>query len=295
MELDGHDFLDFGASKGGCIDFAVQNLGGRKGLGVDIDPKKVARMRALGYDCIEGDITKLDLPANSVRFVTMSHVLEHLPDLDAVGRAIKSAARVASDFLFIQGPYFDADAALARYGLKFYWSDWHGHPCHLTTSQLGGLLHAERLRHYVLMARVRVFDSEDPSIHPLSSPQDQHDYSAAVHPPKPMVVFDPPAFDRPLYREMVCVVKLRPFGGWEEVLRARRGCDRVTDLEKPRPNVGLRLTTLLRAVRGLDPRDTQPVPPHARHHHIRHTNTAAAFHRWLHLLTVGTPSLPNSH
>ena len=234
MELNGHDFLDFGASKGGCIDFAERSLGGRKGLGVDIDPKKVAQMRALGYDCIEGDITKLDLPDNSVRFVTMSHVLEHLPDLDAVGLAIRSAARVATDFLLIQGPYFDADEALARQGLKFYWSDWRGHPCHLTTGQLGRLLRDAGLRHHILMARVPVLDSNDPCIHPLSSPRNQHDYEAGVHPAKPDVAFEPPTFDGHLYREMVCLVRLRPFEGWERAVFARKGCEWVGGPSKGR-------------------------------------------------------------
>ena len=228
MVLDGHDFLDFGASKGGCIDFAVRHLGGRSGLGVDIDPKKVARMRALGYDCMEGDITKLDLPAGSVRFVTMSHVLEHLPDLNAVGLAIANAARVSSHFLFIQGPYFDADCALARHGLKFYWSDWHGHHCHLTTNQLGHLLRDAGLRHYTTMARVRVLDSSDPCVHPAEAPRDRHEYEPGVHPPKPKVTFDPP-----LYREMVCVVRLRRFDGWDDVVRARKGCEWIGGASLP--------------------------------------------------------------
>lgn len=30
MDLRRYDFLDFGASKGGCIDFAVAKLGGKR-------------------------------------------------------------------------------------------------------------------------------------------------------------------------------------------------------------------------------------------------------------------------
>lgn len=226
MTLDGHDFLDFGASKGGCIDFALRRLGGRKGLGVDIDPKKVAQMRSLGYDCVEADVTDLRLRRRSVRFVTMSHMLEHLPDLDAVRRVVAAAARVSSDFLFIQGPYFDADEALAARGLKFYWSDWRGHTCHVTTTHLRGVLDALGLRHYMVMARVPVADSTDPAIHPVSSPRNQHDYEPGEHPPKPFVEFSPPAFPDRIYREMVCVVRLRRrFRGWDDVVRARAGCE----------------------------------------------------------------------
>ena len=48
VDLEGYDFLDFGASSGGCIDFARAKLGGRNGLGIDRDPLKVAQMRAKG-------------------------------------------------------------------------------------------------------------------------------------------------------------------------------------------------------------------------------------------------------
>ncbi len=132
FNLSDYDFLDFGASKGGAIDFAIQRLGGTKGLGIDRDPNKVQGMIERGYDCLLGDITRLPLPPDSVRFVTMSHILEHLPDLTVVKEAILCASRIASDFLFIQGPYFDADEYLKNNGLKYYWSDWHGNPCHLT-------------------------------------------------------------------------------------------------------------------------------------------------------------------
>ena len=219
MRLMRNDFLDFGASKGGCIDFAVARLGGKRGLGIDNDPAKVQRMRDLGYDCLRADILNLDLPENSVRFVTMSHFLEHLHDLDAVRKAIECAARTAQDFLFIQGPYFDADGLLRDRGLKFYWSDWHGHRCHLTITDLQVVLNELALGEYLVMGRTPVADSLDPSIHPLASPRDQHDYVAEVHPPKPWCVFDPP-----LFKEIVCLVRLRCFRRWERVVRARRGC-----------------------------------------------------------------------
>ena len=132
-------------------------------MGVDIDPKKVAQMRDLGYDCVEGDVTNLTLPARSVRFVTMSHILEHLPNLEAVRRAVACAARVASDFLFIQGPFFDADGVLRRDGLKFYWSDWTYHTCHLTTDALRATRDELGLHDYVCMGREEIAGSTDPA------------------------------------------------------------------------------------------------------------------------------------
>ena len=221
------DFLDFGASKGGSIEFAKKILGGRHGVGVDRDAAKVEQMRALGYACLEGDITSLELSPNSVRFVVMSHVLEHLPDLAAIRRTVESAARVARDFLYIQGPYFDADVALSTQGLKFYWSDWHGHTYRLTTWELISLLHELGWASYVLMGRLPVMDSSDPAIHPLSSPRDQHDYDPEIHPPKPHLVFGRPVHRNRVYREFVCVVRLRAFAGWESVVSARRDCELI--------------------------------------------------------------------
>ena len=218
-ELRGFDFLDFGASMGGCIRFAKNRLGGNRGLGIDKNKAAVEKMRKHGYDCIEGDITALILPRDVVRFVTISHVLEHLPHLNAVRDAIACAARVASDFLFIQGPWFDADEYLERHGLKFYWSDWHGHPCHLTTEQLIEVLRELGLNDYVIKARVPVLDSLDPAIHPMGSARDQHDYDAGIHPRKPNVTFD---ID--IYREMVCYVRLQALPNWDLLLKARMGC-----------------------------------------------------------------------
>ena len=222
IDVKGYDFLDFGASKGGCIDFAVARLGGKSGLGVDNDPKKIDQMRQAGYHCIVADVIRSRFPRRSVRFVTMSHFLEHLPNLDAVRAAIANGARAARDFLFIQGPYFDGDEFLRNHGLKFYWSDWHGHPCHLTTELLATMLRDLGLRHYVMLARVPVATSDDPAIHPLASPRDQGEYVRGQHPPKPSM-----AFDEPLYHEMVCLVRLRRFVGWQHVLEARRGCRRI--------------------------------------------------------------------
>lgn len=220
--LDDYDFLDFGASKGDSIRFGMRRLGGTRGLGIDIDPKKVETMRSKGLDCVEADVAHLDFPADSVRFVVMSHFLEHLPDLTTVERSIESAARVASDFLFIQGPYFDADEFLSERGLKFYWSDWHGHPCHLTTSQLRDILLKLGLNDHVMMVCDPVTDSADPAVHPLASPIDQHDYDPEAHPEKPFV-----EFPQPLYRSIMCCVRLGPVEDWESILRVRKGCRRL--------------------------------------------------------------------
>ena len=214
VNIDDFDFLDFGASKGGMIEEAKVRLGGRRGLGVDIDSRKVHKMRTLGYDCLQADFTDLKLPEKSVRFVTMSHTLEHLPDLVSVETAIANASRIARDFLFIQGPFFDADDYLTTLGVRMFYSNWRGHSCHFRVSDLEDILHKLGLVEYVIYARRPVVDSSDPSIQSLDCAPDQFQFVEGVHPPKPFVVFA-----RPIFQEFAAYVKLRDVPDWEHVCR----------------------------------------------------------------------------
>ena len=214
--VDGVDFLDFGASKGGSIQFGSTQLGGTKGLGIDNSPGKVAEMKRRGLTCVQADVTQLTWPPKSVRFVTMMHFLEHLPNLDTARKAIRSAIQVATDFIYIVGPFFDADDYLRRLGLKLYWSDWHGHTCHLTTEQLTVILHEQQVTDFTLLVRTPVINSEDDAVHALRSPIDQHEFDPAVHPAKVSV-----NFDRPIFREMICCIRLRPDADIGAALRAR--------------------------------------------------------------------------
>lgn len=213
------DFLDFGASEGGSIEFARKHLGGRRGLGIDIRAQKVEVAREHGYQCVQADVTRVPFPDRSVRFVTMSHLLEHLPSLAAVEATLREGARVARDFLFIQGPYFDADAELDAQGLRFYWSFWTGHRCHLKSWELSDILLRIGLEDHMVFVAEPIYDSSHLAIHPLPSPRDQHAYDPAVHPPKPLV-----KFKRPVFREIVCYVQLQPLPNWDEILTARQDC-----------------------------------------------------------------------
>ena len=216
MNSEPIDFLDFGTSKGGSIKFACKHFGGRRGVGIDISPQKLALARNDGYECIQADVTCLPFHDKSVRFVTMSHILEHLSSLAAVEAAIREGARVARDFLFIRGPYFDADAELEAQGLRFYWSFWTGHKCHLKSWELSSFLRRTGLDDHVMLVREPIYDSSHPAIHPLASPRDQHAYDPAVHPSKPFV-----ELKRRAFREIVCFVQLRPLPNWSEILMAR--------------------------------------------------------------------------
>jgi ubiquinone/menaquinone biosynthesis C-methylase UbiE len=93
MDFSGYDFVVFGAPTGASMQVAKNHLGGQRGIGIDIDPRKVKKARENGRECLVGDITNIDVPAQSVRFVVMSHALEHLPDEQTLAKVIAEAAR----------------------------------------------------------------------------------------------------------------------------------------------------------------------------------------------------------
>jgi hypothetical protein len=132
MELSEYDFFDFGCSDGGCINYVQAIDPSLRGLGIDIDQAKIDKARSKGLDAINADI--LALPQQKlVKFVTMSHFLEHLPNVMVAEAMIRRAAEVATDFVFVRQPWFDSDPLLLSHDLKFHWSDWTGHPNKMTS------------------------------------------------------------------------------------------------------------------------------------------------------------------
>ena len=55
VKIENFDFCDFGCSKGSSIKFGVDVLGGRRGLGIDIDKRKVESSIKAGYEAIISD------------------------------------------------------------------------------------------------------------------------------------------------------------------------------------------------------------------------------------------------
>jgi hypothetical protein len=203
IDITSFDFADFGCSNGSSIQFGIKILKGRKGLGIDIDPKKVASAKAAGYDAIKGDFCNLDLPDGCVDFTILSHTLEHLPTLDCAKEAIKNAIRISRKFVFIRGPFFDADDYLKSLGLKFYWSDWTGHTLHLKAEQVMNILEDINAPNYEIYGRVLLNSSIDATIHPLSSLKNQHQWELEKHGVKPILTLT-----KPVYREFVGIIWL---------------------------------------------------------------------------------------
>lgn len=215
VDIHKFDFLDFGASKSASIDYGIKHFFAKRGLGIDLDEERVRQMNESGYDCMVGDLTNLSVPDNCVRFVKMAHILEHMPNLNGVEKAIASAKRAATDFLVITGPFFDEDAYLRSKGLKLDWSDYPEHTCHLTIKQLLNILKKLNINTYEMYVRYKIADSSSDRIHPLSSPVGSHQYNPKIHPPKKKI-----KFNKDVWTDFVCYIKLKEVKNWNEITKA---------------------------------------------------------------------------
>ena len=211
IRFSDYDFLDFGCSRGKSIERSLKAFSAKRGLGIDKNPRKIAEAIANGYEAIVCDVSKLKVQKNAVRFVTMKHFLEHLSDFKTVQKCIENAAVFAQDFLYISQPYFDADGYLFLNKLKFYWSDWTGHPNRMTTLELFSILNhlakTETISRFAIYGRSPVKYSSDSTIHPFNSLKDQHHYDPNIHPPKKIM-----KFKNHLYKETVALVTISDSG-----------------------------------------------------------------------------------
>ena len=111
------DFLDFGCSGGGSIEYAKRYLGGKNGIVIDIDKKKIDFATKAGHNAVLFNIE--DLPNDKlVDFVILSHFLEHIRDPEIVELFIRKAINISRKFVYIQQPSFDGDSYLFSKGLK---------------------------------------------------------------------------------------------------------------------------------------------------------------------------------
>lgn len=209
LDLRGYDFVDFGCNPGGSMDFARQKLGGGKGIGLDPNPEKVQASIAKGNEAKVAELTSLDgKKVGTVRFANVTSFLMNLPTADAAAKAVRSAVSVADEFVFIRQPFFDADDYLAALNLRLFWSNWKRHRYHMKANDfhgvLGDLLARRKIRGYVLFNRTKVNDSDDPVVHPMSSPPDQNLWQAGKHERKPFF-----KFNLPVYRETGALIHTR--------------------------------------------------------------------------------------
>lgn len=200
MNFENYNFLDFGCSTGGNIEFVEKNLLNVKGLGIDIDPKKVDAARGRGMEAVLYDILAIER-RKMVEFVTMSHFLEHLSSPREAEKFIRKAVDVSRSFVHIRQPFFDGDGYLMGLGLKCYWSDWGGHPNNmkmLDFYKIGKkLLNIGAIKKFSIFGRSMIHDSLDDSIVLLNSPPNRGRWDMSLGEKSKKI------FSLPLYKETV--------------------------------------------------------------------------------------------
>jgi SAM-dependent methyltransferase len=200
-----YEFADFGCSTGGSLNHCLKRFDARSGIGVDIDPIKVERTRAAGFDAALADLHKLE-GSKSVRFVSMMQFLEHLPSLDDVEKVVAKAASLATDFLYINHPSFEEELYLAERGLRIYYHHWSGHTAHVTRDEFFAMFERLGLLQYHVRPIGPIESSAHEAILPTSAPINQHQYDPELHGEKPAI-----KFDRTIHQHMEFFVALRPF------------------------------------------------------------------------------------
>jgi hypothetical protein len=219
VDWSAYGFIDLGASSGGSLRFCELRFGLGPGIGVDIDPGKVARAAERDFDVVQADATRLELD-DVVSFVSMMDFCEHLPGLDVVEAILASAARAARDFIYIHHPSFEAEHYLVAHGVRQYWHDWSGHGAHVRVSDYCQMFDRLGLHQYMVRYSEPVMDSQHPSILPLSAARNQHEYDPEVHDEKPDIRFE----DRP-WRSQDIFIALRRFEPeeWQRITNAGKG------------------------------------------------------------------------
>jgi SAM-dependent methyltransferase len=189
------DFVDLGCSSGGSIAHCTKRFDAPRGIGIDIDPKKVAKTKRAGFDAILADARLLDLD-RQVRFISMLDFLEHLPDLSVVEEIIGAAARSASDFIYIKHPSFEGEGQIEQFGVRQYWWDWHGHTSHIRVADYCSIFERLGLRQYMIRFVERIADSQHPSVVSTESPMDLSGTDASQITIEEFIEFSPPLWRR---------------------------------------------------------------------------------------------------
>ncbi|MEQ1950604.1 class I SAM-dependent methyltransferase [Mesorhizobium sp. CN2-181] len=209
IDLAPYDFVDFGCSSGGSIKFAMERLGGVNGVGVDLDPVKVAATREKGFNAELADLTLPMSFKGKARFSLIAHVLEHIPSPKIAGQILRTAASISSEFVLVRQPWFDSDGPLAAMGVKLYWSDWSGHTNHMTTLEmylaLKPLFVKKLISSFTIFGYRRISHTASDRIVPLDGPINRHHYAAEIDGPKPEADLPFDCFD-----ELVALIGVSP-------------------------------------------------------------------------------------
>ncbi len=209
-DLAKYDFLDLGSKNGGSINYCAKRYRRSsnpedyaKGIGIDINPKSVAKARAAGFDTIEQDILKLDIN-HKFRFVSALDFLEHMPGVAAAEKIVNKMSELATDFLFIRHPSFEDVEYLKELGLKITWTDWDAHSAPIKLYDYAEMFNKLGLRQYCFNFKGDLVNSDNEYVVPLDAPVNTLKYDKDLGKKKKV------KFDKKVFSQIDIFVALRP-------------------------------------------------------------------------------------
>lgn len=200
------NYIDVGCSKGDSMIHLKPFFPNKRGIGIDIAKHKIEIATSRGLEAYLVDL--FDLPQEKcVEFITMYHLLEHLTSDISTYDFMKKTVEISEDFIFIRQPYFDADKSLEKLGLKFFWSDWIGHPNKMHYREFVDIFEGFKseglIKDYNIFGHIPITNSTSDTIIPFNAPVDQLEYDKVKHGKKPIVHFNFLA-----YREIMAVARI---------------------------------------------------------------------------------------
>lgn len=209
------DYLDFGTHKGGGMRLG-QQLGGKCGLGIEINEAKCQALLKNGYYVISEDIFRLPAFFSVVDFAVLSHVLEHLPNSQTIFLVLRKLLDACRKYVLIEQPDFTAESYLYSLGLRLAHFGMKSHTCHLRTRELIEMLWSLNAGRFIVGGKKPINDSSSRWVHradQISSAGAPWD--AEKHLPKPQI-----KFDRALFRDIVVVIGRDQEFDTDSILRA---------------------------------------------------------------------------
>jgi hypothetical protein len=167
-------------------------------LGYDYNGKYDREVRAKGYRFQGQDLTDrqvLDaLPAAD--YYLAWDFLEHLPSVEHSDRILEVMLQRARVGVWLRMPSFEQDmetgeGRLRAHGLRFAWTDWHGHKSHYTLAMARDVITASGFGALKVKGNRLIETTGDRCVVPVSAPTDTVEYSAALG-ARPKVAFSPP-------------------------------------------------------------------------------------------------------
>lgn len=197
--------VDLGTKLGGALDvyrgkghklYYFPRADPKQCLGIDRQDRYKKDVEKKGYSFRTADLLDEKFAYPAAQVYLAFDFLEHLPSIELAQLVLIKMIEASEAGVWLRCPSFENDPRLSEAGVRFAWTNWHGHPAHFKIEhamEAVGQLRQER--GYKLKTKVvenqKTTTTFADSIVPLSAPVDTRKYSSDLG-PKKKVIFKPP-------------------------------------------------------------------------------------------------------